>query len=343
MSTEQKPPPAQTPAVPHHKEHLETNALGKTLVSSWEKFKAGQLISYKWMGITLIAVTAILLTWYILSERQKEGSRRWVELESANSRTALEDFAKQNPDTLVGNVAQLDLARVLLGPDGIERLPTVRDDAERKAAVGNIEKSRELLTKLLDAFKDQPLLKVQCLVGLAKAEATLVGMFKEGSLTESLGSVDKLIEWLDKIGEAADGTPWGDDAKKMSASLKSGPDVKAELLEVQKRLYTPDRGLPGFEPIAPGKNPLERIPGFPGPSSITPTPKPEPGPKPPDPKPPEPGPKPPDPKAPEPPKKTTEPTPKAPDPKAPEPPKKGPEPAPPPKAPDPKPPEPPKK
>lgn len=359
MSTEQKPPPAQTPAVPHHKEHLETNALGQSLISGWAKFKAGQLISYKWMGIILIAVTAIGLTLYIIAERSVEGARRWAELETANSRAALEKFAEQNPNTLVGNVAQLDLARVLLGPDGIERIPTSRSEAERKTAVGNIEKSREMMTKLLEAFKDQPLLKLQCLVGIAKAEATLIGMNKEGSL-DQLGSVDKLIEWLDKIGEAADGTPWGDDAKKMSSSLKSSPTVKEELVNVQRTLYTMDRSAPGLGPLAPGKNPLDGIlGGFPTPTPpgpITPTPKPpEPGPITPAPKPPEPGPKPPeppkksdtgstpkppDPKPPEPPKKTdTGSTPKPPDPKPPEPPKKA-EPAPAPKPPDPKPPDP---
>lgn len=340
MSTEQKPPESnvQTQTVPHHKEHIETNALGKTLITGWDKFKAGQLISYRWMGIILIAITAIGLTWYILSERAAEGSRRWVELESANSRTALEKFAEQNPDTLVGQVAQLDLARVLLGPDGIERLATVRDDGERKTVVGNIEKSREILTKLLEPFKNEPLLKVQCLVGLAKAEAALIGMFKEGSVTESLGSVDKLIELLDKVGEAADGTPWGDDAKKFSTSLKSGANVKDELVNVQRSLYTLDQSAPGLGPLTPGKNPFEGIPDLPG-GPLGPTP---PAPKTIDPKSTGPGPKAPDPKATEPPKKSADPGPKAPDPKSPDP-KKPSEPAPTPKATDPKPPEPAKK
>jgi len=338
MSTEQKPP--ETQAAPHHKEHLERNALGQTILTGWEKFKAGQLISYKWMGIILIAVTAILVALYIYIEKEQAGSRRWVELESQNSRAALEKFAEQNPDTLVGHVAQFDLARYLLGPDGIDKLPTARDEAERKTAADNIEKSREMMTKLLDAFKDQPVLKVQCLVGLAKSEAALVGMYKDGSLSEMRGSVDKLIDWLDKIGEAAGETPWGEEAKKLSNSLKSGT-TKDEFVNVQRQLYV-SMPLPlGGGPIAPGKTPLDGIPGLPGGPSFTPptppAPKtPEPSPKAPDPKPPEPAPKAPD-------AKTPEPTPKAPDPKAPEPPKKTPEPVPPPKIPDPKPPEPPKK
>ncbi len=315
MSTEQKP---ETQVV-HHKEPIETTALGETLVTGWQKFKAGQLISYKWMGIILIAVAAIGLTWYILAQQAGDRSKLWVELEGANSLTALEKFAEANPNSMPGNVAEMDRARFLIGPDGIEKLPTAKDETERKRAIENIDTARDLMTKLIDKFKDQPILKLECFVGMAKSEAALIGINKEGSLTEFRGSVEKLIEWLDKIGEAADGTPWGDDAKKLSSSLKSGSKVKDELVNVQRSLYTLAPAFPGDGPIAP-KDPFggfPKLPGLPGGGPIVPPIAP-------------PTPKAPDAKAPETPKASD---PKAPDPKAPEAPK----------APDPKPPEPPKK
>jgi|GEM_PF-1015290 len=343
MSTEQKPPEAAPQ--PQHKEHLETNALGDALLTGWQKFKAGQLVSYKWMGIGLIAIAAFFLLWYILSERASERSKLWVELENANSRTGLIEFAEKNPNTMAANVAQLDLARYLVGPEGIDKLPTARDENERKIAIENIEKSRELFTKLLDAFKDQPIMKVQCLVGMAKSEAAFVGLTKPGTL-DSLGSTDKLAEWLDKIAEAADGTPWGDDAKKMSASLKSG-STKDEFLNVQRNVYI----LSPFPGMGDGPKPPTRSPFEPTPDPKPPEPPKSPDPKQPDPKPPV---KTPDPKPPEPPVKAPDPKPpvKTPDPKPPEPPVKAPDPKPadpkpPVKTPDPvpppKPPEPPKK
>ena len=304
MSTEQKP---ETQVV-HHKEPIETTALGETLVTGWQKFKAGQLISYKWMGIILIAVAAIGLTWYILAQQAGDRSKLWVELEGANSLTALEKFAEANPNSMPGNVAEMDRARFLIGPDGIEKLPTAKDETERKRAIENIDTARDLMTKLIDKFKDQPILKLECFVGMAKSEAALIGINKDGSLTEFRGSVEKLIEWLDKIGEAADGTPWGDDAKKLSSSLKSGSKVKDELVNVQRSLYTLAPTFQGGDPIAPGGR-LPTLPGLPGGGPIVP---------------------PIAPKAPETPKASD---PKAPDPKAPEAPK----------APDSKPPEPPKK
>ena len=306
MSTEQKP---ETQVV-HHKEPIETTALGETLVTGWQKFKAGQLISYKWMGIILIAVAAIGLTWYILAQQAGDRSKLWVELEGANSLTALEKFAEANPNSMPGNVAEMDRARFLIGPDGIEKLPTAKDEAERKRAIENIDTARDLMTKLIDKFKDQPILKLECFVGMAKSEAALIGINKEGSPTESRGSVEKLIEWLDKIGEAADGTPWGDDAKKMSSSLKSGSKVKDELINVQRSLYTLAPVIPGGGAIAPGFSGLPTLPGLPGGGPIVPPIAPK---APETPKAPE-APKAPDPKAPE--------APKAPDPKPPEPPKK---------------------
>lgn len=331
MSTEQKPPPQPSP---HHKEHIETTALGVTLLSSWEKFKQGKLISYKAMGIILIAITAIVVTIYIWSERIGLRSQLWIELESANSLTALEKFAEAHPDTTAGRIAELDRARVLLGPDGIERIPTARDQSERKRAIENVDKARELMTKLIDQFKDDPILKLECLVGMAKSEAALIGINKEGSISEFRGSVEKLIEWLDKIGEAADGTPWGDDAKKLSASLKSGSKVKDELINVQRSLYNVALmpAIHGGGPVAPGGFPpigelprLGNIPGLTGGpiAPVTPPITPVPTPKTPDP--------------------TPVPTPKIPDPKAPEAPKTPDPKSPPPKPPEPKPPEPPKK
>ncbi len=326
MSTE--PKPVETPSQQMHHQHqqekldAETNALGESLISGWQKFKAGDLISYKWMGIILIAVTAIGLAIYIYSEKVAERSKLWIDLESANSRTALEEFAEKYPNTLPGEIAEFDLARFLLGPEGLEKLPTARDKAERKTAVENIEKARELMTKLLEKFKEQPILKVECLVGIAKSEAAFIGLAKDDSPTEFRGSVDALIGWLDKIVEAAGDTPWGEDAKKLSESLKSGGKVKEEFVSVQRNLYASMPSTPfGGGPLAPGKTPLDGgIPGLPGGlgNPITPAPTPITPPKTPDPVPPV---KTPDPKAPEPKPlvKTPEP---APPPKTPTPPKK---------------------
>ena len=76
-----------------------------------------------------------------------------------------------------------------------------------------------------------------------------------------------MIGYLEKLAEVADGTPWGDDAKKLADSLK-GPSspIAAEISRVQIHLYKMDPRLaPGGGPLEPGgTGPLGPIPGLPG-------------------------------------------------------------------------------
>lgn len=260
MSTEQQ---QQQP--PQRKEHLETNALGERLGRGWEQFKRGQLIGYRWMAVILLVGTAIGLTIYIRAGKIRERSQEWLDLEGASSLTALEKFATDHPNTTPGKMADLARARVLLGPDGIGKL-VAKDEAEQKKAVADVEKGRELLTKLADEFKDDPAVRAECYYGLAKAEIALIGITKDGS-TEFRGSPAKAADWLDKLAEVANGTPWGDDAKKTAASLRSA--TAEEIQRVQQQVYKIEPGLPaGGGPVPPIGSPfgggLPGIPGFPG-------------------------------------------------------------------------------
>ncbi|MDB5313453.1 MAG: hypothetical protein JWO38_7655 [Gemmataceae bacterium] len=246
-----------------HKNELETNALADRLGRGWEQFKQGKLISYRVMALILLLGTAIGVYFYIRAEQVTAASKAWIELEGANSVSSLEAFPKDHPNTSAAKVAQLQLARYLLGPDGIEKL-TSREEGERKKAVENVEKSRDIMASLLDEFKDDPGLKADCYCGLAKAETALVGVPKEGSTTEFRGSVDKVTEWLDKLAEAAPGTPWGDDAKKESESLKTNPRAKGELTTVQRNMYKQEPPIPGLGGQPPIGGPFPSAPGIPG-------------------------------------------------------------------------------
>lgn len=263
MSTEQK-------------KDTETTALAEKLSTGWTQFKQGQLVSYKVMALILVAVTAIGLYLYIRSEQAVGTSKTWLEFESSTSVKSLEEFAERNPNTTAGKAAQVQIARYRLGPDGIDKLMT-REEAQRKAAIENVEKARESFTKLADELKNDPILQAECYLGLAKAEIALVGINKEGSADEFRGKVEKAAEWLEKLAAAADGTPWGDDAKKFAAALKtpSGP-VPEELMRVQSNLYNMALlpSLPGEGPLSPpgGTPKLPILPGGPTGATIEPAP-----------------------------------------------------------------------
>lgn len=250
-----------------HQKDLEQNALAAKLTTGWDKFKKGQLVSYRVMAISLIAVTAIGLFFYIRSGKRSEASAQWAELEGANSLDLLDEYAKKRPNTASGNVAQLHAARYKLGNVGIEALGT-RDAALQKKAVENIESARDAFEQLVGVFKNDPVMKVQCILGRAKAEAALIGIYKDGHTAEFRGSVAELTKWLDMLATEAGDTPWGEDAKKFAESLKTGP-TREELERVQRGLYTieklPDLP-PGFTPpkAPPGTPDAPKLPGLPG-------------------------------------------------------------------------------
>jgi hypothetical protein len=255
MSTEQK--------------DLEENALASRLSRTWEKFKQGRLISYRMMALLIIAVAAIGLTWYILRERAKEASRVWFELESVNTLSSLEEFSTAHPNTKAARIARMNVARIKLGPDGIEAL-AARDPKEQQKAVENIEAARKTFEELAGEFKDDPALKAECYLGCAKAEEALIGISQKDRPLELRGSPDKLAEWLDRLAEAAPNTPWGEDAKKLAAAIRDNKDnTRNELINVQSALARlPAPSLDMHPPILPPGGappvPTPPVPGVPG-------------------------------------------------------------------------------
>lgn len=268
MSTEQKSPPQPTPPPqPQLAAELETNALAARLMRGWAQFKRGELVSFRLMAVLLVAVTGLGLWLYIRTEKAATASRAWVELDGASTDAALRRVAADFKGTPAGRVAELHLARALLGPEGIDKLLN-REPADRKKAVANVEEARDVLARLADEFAGKPVLRAECYLGLAKAEMALTGVPKEGKLDEFRGSVETLLGYLDQLAAEADGTPWGDEAKKLAEALRK-PDGKArdELRSVQRNLYGSSLAapaLPGGGPLAPGGPGLGGLPGFGG-------------------------------------------------------------------------------
>lgn len=246
--------------------NLEQNALSAKMNQFWSDFKQGKVIGYKMMGVILILVASIGSTWYILYERNKANSREWVAFDEANSESSLKEISENYPNTEQDRLARLQIARHQLGIAGIDRLGSLGAD-QRKKAVESIEKARESFAKLLEDFKTDPLFKVECLLALASAEASLVAVpVKEGQLTEFRGSIPKVVEWLDQVAEAAaPGTPWATDSKKFADSLRDPKSATAhEFFRVQQTLFKPNEFGSGGDPFMPGMSPFPGgLGGFP--------------------------------------------------------------------------------
>jgi hypothetical protein len=271
MSTEQKP--AQTPHANEPKS--EPNALATGLTRGWERFKQGKLISYPVMALILILVTAVGVGWWIITERKRGEALKWIELDNIASDSELAKFAEKFPNTMPAKVAALELARLHLGPEGIERMGVKDSDISaasdpetsqralkiRTEAVANVEKAREEFARLVDVFKDDPVIRVQCMYACAKAEAVLVGIPKPGQLEQRRGDPAKAIEWLDRVAQEAPDIEWGKSAKSLADVLRN-QNTKEQVVTLQSSLFDLSPTLP---PTTTPKGPIAPFAGPPVP------------------------------------------------------------------------------
>ena len=222
-----------------HRHQLEQNELAASVQTLWEKAKSGKLISHRVLGIIVAAVLVLGLWWYLASSGKSAASAQWKDLDQVVSKSSLEEYAKANASSAAGRIAQLQLARVKFGPEGLSRLNN-RNAETRGKAIASIEEAKTEFLKLADEFKSDPTLRAQCLDLAAKAELSLVGVPKAKDSTEFKGSVDLAVAHLrtlaDTVGKE---TAAGKAALEQAADLEKNKD-KVVLLGVElERELTP--------------------------------------------------------------------------------------------------------
>jgi hypothetical protein len=269
---------------------LEENALNRSLNTLAEKARSGDYLNtrtYLILGATVLI--GGLIGYWIYASRQydRATSRMWTELEQVAGPAGLEEFARTAPDQLAGRVARLQLARVWLGPEGLQRLSS-RDIEVRRKAIENIEKAREEFLKLADEFQNDTTLQAQSIDGAANAELALVGIPKDGTIDEFRGSVDRaadlFLRYAKVVGET---TPPGEAAKKRAEELTANRQKVLQVAQALHNRLTPatgpsielPKGEPGLTPDTAPKPPdLPIIPppappeGILPPASTTPSP-----------------------------------------------------------------------
>jgi len=280
MSTESPttPPPASDSPSP-----------GAAIKAVWQKFTRGELVSYRVMGIILVLLVGLGFLWFMNFQRDVADSKQWLDLELASTPEDLEKVITDHPNSAPAKLAEFHLARIRLAPEGIDKLVT-GDPQVRQKALADVEQAKETFNKMADGFKDSPVLQAECYLGLAKAELALVGITKEGRIDTFRGDPREAAVWLEKLAVVAEGTPWGDEAKKLAADLKApGGTSQQAIVRVQTDLYNmalfPSRpgggmfgpgGMPfgpgGGMPFGPGSSPFGPITGLPGGGPVPPLP-----------------------------------------------------------------------
>lgn len=238
-----------------HEAQLERNDLNAWFTKNWDRLKSGDLISRRF-AIFAVAVGAILgLAYYLLSGSLDKNVAAWKSLENTASLEGLDDFSKSDPESTPSKVARLQKARQLIGPRGLMLMNNNIDPAVRAKAVKSVEEARELFAKLADEFKGDLTMACQAIEGAAQAELALVGIPKESSATEMLGSVEKAIE-LYKRYEKIAGPAAGEPAKLIAEELEAKKNDVVKLGEfINKELTKKKPENPPVAPVIPPAGP----------------------------------------------------------------------------------------
>ncbi len=245
---------------------VDTTELAERLSDWWQRFKRGQIISYRWMAIILIVIGVLIATWLIWSERRKSISANWLQVAQAESTESWRELAErpESRQSMAGTVARLQYARLLLD-QGLQQI-LAGPAEQRSAAAESVEKARQLFQELYAQTPRTSLFYAECALGLAKAEAALVAVpQKPDQLDQFKGQVPKVIEYLQEFVAVVDGTPWAEDGQKLLEALQKD---ESEFVTVQRRLFSlapptlpsmPDLPLPPGNP--PSLPPLPALPG----------------------------------------------------------------------------------
>lgn len=195
-----------------HRKELETNVLADRMGRMLEAVKGAPSNARGRWGVLVVAaivVAGIILAYYLINKSYGDRSALWVKLDSMTNADELAPFAQEHRGSIAARTARFDEARILLAR-GVENLGTQEQHA---SAVDSLDRARALYDALAPECKDAPLLQQEAMMGVAKAEESLVGSAKDGSL-------DKALELYQKLADAYADTFQGEAAKKRVKELQ---------------------------------------------------------------------------------------------------------------------------
>ena len=184
-----------------HRKELHTNLLADRLTKLAKNLKSGPSSSSLaiWIGIGLLVLTYIV--WRVYSRSATETrAALWSSMNAALQDDAglqgkLSELAKDNPRTIPGRVARLQLARRHL-QDGVRQLPV---EPFRKEAVAKLIQARDEFAQLASETAGDSLLGAEALMGQARAEEALASVPNPDDASKPLGDLDKAQKAYEQV------------------------------------------------------------------------------------------------------------------------------------------------
>lgn len=179
------------------RKRLERNELAEKLTHAWEGVSAKSGSATKvWTVILAVLVAALL--WVIYSRfTGARDAALWGQLDSAFDVNALKALVKESPNSVQGQLAQMQIARVQF-QESVGQLAAPSPD-ERVKAADAIEEVRKSYGELARSNKLPPILIQEALAETARAEEILASVPKSDAPTTMRGSLDQAIKLYDEL------------------------------------------------------------------------------------------------------------------------------------------------
>jgi hypothetical protein len=217
-----------------HRHQLQTNVLADQMGRLYQNMKSpGQTSSV--LGWTLggLLIVAVVAWQYLAGTALTDGSALWLNADAAthddpsSMLRRLEILADDSHGTLAGRTARFEVARLMFEMGE-------RDDAimSRAESVKSLGRARDLYEELSRECADEPLLRQEALMGVAKAEESLAGSKDPANAEEDL---KKALESYKKL---ANEYPDSFQGKAAAARIKVLEGQMTEVAKFYQDLYS---------------------------------------------------------------------------------------------------------
>jgi len=184
------------------RKELHTNALAERMTRLIESFKASPKSTSVVLWVLGILAVGTGLAWYYAGGKGSDSGALWVKLYEDTRVADLQKIYEENPGTIPARTARFQQAREYL-QRGLEAM----GGPGRNNGIEHVVQARRYYQQLLLECTDEPLLRQEALLALAKAEEALVGIPKEqlpgdnapGDLKEAIKYYEQFLKMIGDV------------------------------------------------------------------------------------------------------------------------------------------------
>jgi hypothetical protein len=235
-----------------HRQELQTNLLADRMGRLLQSMKTPRDTRTRvgWAFAILIIVSVVVWQIYA-SATQSDHSELWLRLDAAihdSHRGATERelaiVIQDGRGTFAARAARFDQARLKF-EEGLSPFSAFQRAESAKA----INEARQIYEELIGQCADQPILAQEAMMGVAKADESLIGIAAPIDIKKDL---NKALASYKRLAERYPQSPLGEEAQKRVSELEAKkPEVErfyAELAESTDVGKVPDASAPPMNP-----------------------------------------------------------------------------------------------